>query len=53
MPNWMCCESQDDFQVSDLDDEIDATVFTSRRENGEMILHHLHILQIILNDSHF
>ena len=53
VPDGMCCESQDDFQVSDLDDEIDATAFNSRRENGETILHHLHILQIILNDSHF
>lgn len=53
VPDRLCCESQDDCQVSDLDNEIDATAFNSRRENGEMILHHLHILQIILNDSHF
>ena len=53
VPDWLCCESQDDCQVSDLVNEIDATAFNSRKENGETILHHLHILQIILNDSHF
>lgn len=54
VPDWMCCESQDDCQVSDLGNEIeiDAAAFNSLRENGETILHHLHILQISLSDSH-
>ena len=52
VPDWMCCVSQDDCQVSDLGNEIDAAAFNSLRENSETVLHHLHILQIILSDSH-
>ena len=31
----------------------DAAAFSSRTESSETVLHHLHLLQIILNDPHF
>lgn len=52
-PHWKWCQLQDGCQVWDLGNRIYAAAFTSRMESSEMILHHLHILQVILSDSHF